>query len=114
MYYEKTDLIFFNTGSKVHVDVLRAVPKRDKRSLFVTRAHVSFFTESTQRGKKRVNARFTHGEKEYCILVIDYSYEKQFPAYSTVDAECLLTISLGGSLFMKIIVATSLSLALLN
>lgn len=93
-YCQKTNLILFNTSRRIHIDSLRTVPAQNKHSLFLIRAHVSFFTESSYRGK-RVNARFKHGANEYCIPVTDYEYERQFPAHSTAEAECLMTISLG-------------------
>ncbi|HOU49721.1 MAG TPA: hypothetical protein PLR10_00790 [Smithella sp.] len=93
-YCQQTNLILFNTDRKVHVNILRTVPSRDKRSLFLIRTHVSFSTESAYRGK-RVNARFIHEANAYCIPVTDYEYERRFPAYGTAEAECLLTISLG-------------------
>lgn len=93
-YCRKSNMILHNADRRIHINILRTVPNKEKHSLFLIRAHVAFSTEGTYRGK-RVNARFTHGTNEYCIPVTDYEYERQFPAYGTAEAECLLTISLG-------------------
>ena len=93
-YRLKAGLILHNADRKIHVGKLRQVAAKDMKSLCLIRAHVAFSTEGTYRGK-RVNAQFKLGQSEYLIPVTDYEYERQFPAYGTAAADCLLTISLG-------------------
>ena len=50
-YCQQTNLILFNTDRKVHVNILRTVPSRDKRSLFLIRTHVSILYRKCLPGK---------------------------------------------------------------
>lgn len=93
-YCQRGGLILHNADRRIHIDELRLVPEKEKRSLCLVRVHVAFSTEGTRRGK-RVNAQFKHGKNEYFIPVTDFEYERRFPAYGTAEADCLLTISLG-------------------
>lgn len=92
---QKAGLILHNSDRRIHVSLLRTVPKEEKKSLCLIQANVAFFTEATYRGSRRVNARFNLGSNEYCLPVTDYEYERHFPRYGRTEAECLLTISLG-------------------
>jgi len=93
-YCQRRGLILHNTDRRIPVGNLHNIPESDRKSLCLIRAHVEFSTEGTYRGK-RVNATFMHASHRYCIPVTDHEFERQFPAYSTDEADCLVCLSLG-------------------
>lgn len=94
-YCEQDKLLLHNADRRIHMDKLLNLPEKDRKSLCLIRAHVNFFTDSDVYRRKRVNASFSYGSHEYCLMVTDYEYWRQFPARETAEADCLLTVSLG-------------------
>lgn len=93
-YCDEDELLLHNADKRIHVNNLLKIPAAERKSLCLVRAHVKFFTEGTYKGKK-VNASFLYGSHKYCLPVTDYEFERKFPAYSTAEADCIMTISLG-------------------
>ncbi|HPD14238.1 MAG TPA: hypothetical protein PLE19_04780 [Planctomycetota bacterium] len=93
-HVQKTGFVLHDAHSHIPVSALRRLHEADRASLCLVEAHVEFTTEGTRRGK-RVNAAFTFGCYTYCLPVTDFEFERQFPAYSRDEADCLLAVSLG-------------------
>jgi hypothetical protein len=89
------DCLLHNACDRVPVAELRELPEDRRKSLSLIRVNVKFSTGVDSYGKKRVNASFSYGLHEYSLVVTDYEYRRQFKPYSTAEADCLLTISLG-------------------
>jgi len=94
-YCQTRGLILHNADRRIHVDQLRKVADEDRHSLCLIRATVTFYTDATRKGRKRVWASFAFDGNPYRIPVTDYKFEHDFPPYSTRKADCLLTLSLG-------------------
>lgn len=94
-FIQKIGPIFHNTDRRICIDELKRLPKDEKKSLYLIQANVKFATEAGYRGRRRLNASFEYCGYLYQMPVTDYEFESTFSSYSTRQAECLLTISLG-------------------
>jgi hypothetical protein len=90
--------LLHNTDKKVHIYNLIMLPEEQRKSLCLIPAAVNFYTvaRTSKSGYfKGVNASFHCGDDDYDLPVTDYEYHKAFPARSTKQSSCILTISLG-------------------
>lgn len=93
-YVQKYEPILHNADRRIHVSSLYKIHENNRKSLCIIRTNVVFTTKASTIGKKKVVASFEHCGAQYNIDVTD-PIEYAFPPYSTGEAKCLLTISLG-------------------
>ena len=94
-YCEESKFLLHNEADRVPVNKLKRLEPGQKKSLCLIRSRATFSTSPSYSGKKQVRASFNYGSHYYSLVVTDWEYERRFESYSTVSADCLMTISLG-------------------
>jgi len=95
-YCEDDRVILHNHEDRVSPDYFKKIPRKQWKSLQLVRnSHVRF--ESDYRGTRNWRSHFRDGSgRHLCLKVTDPLAGDFARCHQDVDADCLLTVSLGG------------------
>lgn len=96
-FCETRDVLLHTATDRVPATMIAGMPQADRYSLQLIEVTDARFHQTVNfRGNPQYRARFTYSGEEYDIVVTDPVAEERLAKNDTLNANCILTLSMGG------------------